>query len=50
MVFIKRSVAKLELNGEEKPEWLKKGEASDKEDVVTKPKGDLEEQDEKESE
>jgi hypothetical protein len=49
MVFIKKSVAKLELAGEEEPGWLKKSESSkDKEE--TEKSQDKEDIDEKEGE
>lgn len=48
MVFIKRSVAKLELAGEEEPAWLKKSESS--EDKQETEKSQDEDLDEKEGE
>lgn len=36
MVFIKKSVAKLELAGEEEPSWLKSDEDSKSEEVSAK--------------
>ena len=33
MVFIKRSIAKLEYTGEEKPEWLKTAETAEDKEV-----------------
>lgn len=49
MVFIKRSIAKLELTGEKEPAWLKDGETPKNNDVPVKAEVNSEEQDEKES-
>lgn len=51
MVFIKRSVAKLELTGEEEPGWLKKSESSKDKEEAEKPQEKEEDNlDEKEGE
>lgn len=50
MVFIKRSIAKLELSGEDEPGWLKKSEAAESKADAKKTEAKLDEQDEEESE
>lgn len=49
MVFIKRSIAKLELTGEEEPGWLKKSESSEAKKETEKSQ-EQEDLDEKEDE